>query len=35
MDRLLDSGPAAALAVNALLARAHESGAGLRPGAAP
>ncbi|MFJ4622442.1 hypothetical protein [Streptomyces sp. NPDC088812] len=35
VDRLPDSDPAAALAVNALLARAHEAGAGLRPGAAP
>jgi hypothetical protein len=34
MGRLPDSDPAAAFAVNALLARAQESGAGLRPGAA-
>ncbi|WP_432198223.1 hypothetical protein [Streptomyces sp. bgisy027] len=34
VNRLPDSDPAAALAVNALLARAHEAGAGLRPGAA-
>ncbi|NNN31874.1 hypothetical protein HLK59_16165 [Streptomyces sp. S3(2020)] len=34
VDRLPDIDPAAALAVNALLARAHEAGAGSRPGAA-
>ncbi|MER6375914.1 hypothetical protein ABT255_48150 [Streptomyces mirabilis] len=32
VSRLPDSDPAAALAVNALLARAHEAGASLRPG---
>jgi hypothetical protein len=32
VDRLPDSDPAAALAVNALLARTHEAGAGLRSG---
>ncbi|MGA5363909.1 hypothetical protein [Streptomyces purpurascens] len=31
VNRLPDSDPAAALAVNTLLARAHEAGAGLRP----
>ncbi|MDQ0904604.1 hypothetical protein QFZ22_000589 [Streptomyces canus] len=34
VDRLPDSDPAAALAVNALLVRAHEAGSGPRPGAA-
>ncbi|MFD9114879.1 hypothetical protein [Streptomyces bottropensis] len=34
VNRLPETDPAAALAVNALLARAHEAGAGLRPGAA-
>ncbi|MGW2721135.1 hypothetical protein [Streptomyces sp. NPDC001492] len=34
VNRLPDSDPAAAIAVNALLARAHEAGAGLRPGTA-
>lgn len=34
VNRLPDSDPAAALAVNALLARAHEAGAGLRPATA-
>lgn len=34
VNRLPDSDPAAALAVNALLARAHEAGSGLLPGAA-
>ncbi|MEU9228983.1 hypothetical protein AB0D40_32035 [Streptomyces massasporeus] len=34
VNRLPESDPAAALAVNALLARAHEAGAGLRPGTA-
>ncbi|MEW1681736.1 hypothetical protein [Streptomyces sp. NPDC093594] len=34
VNRLPDSDPAAALAVNALLVRAHEAGSGLRPGAA-
>ncbi|MFF1546037.1 hypothetical protein [Streptomyces sp. NPDC058291] len=34
VNRLPESDPAAALAVNTLLARAHEAGAGLRPGTA-
>lgn len=34
VNRLPDTDPAAALAVNALLARAHEAGAGSSPGAA-
>ncbi|MEU9245347.1 hypothetical protein [Streptomyces sp. NPDC048385] len=34
VNRLPDSDPAAALVVNALLARAHEAGPGSRPGAA-
>ncbi|WP_075694079.1 hypothetical protein [Streptomyces acidiscabies] len=34
INRLPESDPAAALAVNTLLARAHEAGAGLRPGTA-
>nr|AHE38768.1 Hypothetical protein pFRL2_93 [Streptomyces sp. FR1] len=34
VNRLPETDPAAALAFNALLARAHETGAGLRPGAA-
>jgi predicted nucleic acid-binding Zn-ribbon protein len=34
VNRLPDSDPAAAPAVNALLVRAHEAGSGLRPGAA-
>lgn len=34
VNRLPDSDPAAALAVNALLVRAHEAGSCLRPGAA-
>ncbi|MET9847832.1 hypothetical protein [Streptomyces ossamyceticus] len=34
VNRLPETDPAAALAFNALLARAHETGTGLRPGAA-